>query len=254
MPLDRFGAVVKAALVAGVCAGLLVAAVQFVWTEPIVDQAIALEEQRRAAERLHMKAPSAQESSAVVEREGQKKGLFLGFGLYGIAWGLLFGAAYFISQPRLPGAGRVGRGIFLALCAYWAVALMPFLKYPGNPPGVGDESTIDYRQRLYLAILVFDILVIGAAFALRRWLASRTGPRPALLLALGFVALCSGVLYFGLPDNPDPSQMPMDLVTSFRVHSLAGLTLFWLALGVCFGFALRLMSKTGRAPGAAPSA
>src|SRR2546422_745625 len=57
--IDPFGAVIKAALIAGVVAGLLVATVQFVWTEPIVDRAIVLEEQLHGADRSHAETEQA---------------------------------------------------------------------------------------------------------------------------------------------------------------------------------------------------
>src|SRR6185312_4112823 len=108
--LDSFGAIVKSALVAGLAAGLIVAAVQYVWTEPVIDRAITLEEQLHAAGNAHT-AAGAQEAPPVVDRPTEKKGLFLGYTIYGLAWGLLFGAAYTIAQARLPLRGRFGRGL-----------------------------------------------------------------------------------------------------------------------------------------------
>jgi len=237
LTFDPLGVVIKAALLAGLVAGLLVATVQFVWTEPIVDRAISVEEQVHAADRHGIAEPPP-----VVDRPTQKKGLFLGYAIYGIAWGLLFGSAYAIAQPHLPGSwGRLRRGLLLALAAYWAVGLLPFLKYPANPPGVGDPDTIDFRQRLYLAMLVGAILLVAAAYGAGRRAAPRLGQLGASALTLGIVAAGSVVLFFGLPNNPDAIRAPLPLVLDFRLHSLAGITLFWLLTGLGFGLALRLL-------------
>ena len=228
MRADPFGAVIKAALLAGIVAGLLVATVQFVWTEPIVDRAIVLE-----AELHHGEAADA---PPIVDRPTQKKGLFLGYAIYGVAWGLLFGAGYAIAQPHLPASwGRARRSLLLALGAYWAVGLLPFLKYPANPPGVGDPDTIDFRQRAYLAMLVGGVLLVAAAYA---------AGRRATPLGLAVLVAGSAALFWGLPQNPDEIRTPMSLVTDFRVHSLAGITLFWLLVGS--GFALSQKLLTGR--------
>ena len=237
MNLDSFGAIIKSALVAGLVAGLFVAAVQFVWTEPVVDSAITLEEQRHAAENAHAAAAAAPAAEAppVVDRPTQKKGLFLGYTIYGLAWGLLFGAAYTLAQPFLPVNGRLGRGLLLAASAFWAVALLPFLKYPANPPGVGDPDTIDFRQHVYLGMLVGGVVVAALALTTYRKISSARGSGLGAVVGLGMAAAGSVALFVGLPQNPDVVRMPMALVMEFRVHSVVGLGLFWLVLGAVFG-------------------
>ena len=47
--------------------------------------------------------------------------------------------------------------------------------------------------------------------------------------------MLSVVLYLLMPGNPDEVTMPADLVQSFRVLSLVGLSLFWIVLGFLFG-------------------
>ena len=239
MSLDSFGAIIKSALIAGLGAGMVVAAVQFVWTEPIVDRAISIEEQLHAAEHNHAAGAGSTEATEepppVVDRPTQKKGLFLGYAIYGVAWGLLFGAAYTIGQNKLPGAGRTGRGLALAAASYWSIGLLPFLKYPANPPGVGDPDTIDFRQHIYLILLVCGILAVGIAVAMRQWATGRRRLKMAIWLPVAWLALASALLYFGLPNNTDAIRTPMPLVNEFRLHSLAGITLFWLVVGCAFG-------------------
>src|SRR5207244_4115068 len=86
-------------------------------------------------------ADDTHEEMPIVSRDVQKLGLFLGWFLYAVGWACLFGAIYFLAQKWLPGSATWQRGLAMAALAYWAIALLPFLKYPANPPGVGDPAT-----------------------------------------------------------------------------------------------------------------
>ena len=232
------GTIMKAAVIAGLLAGLTAAVFHLVVTEPIIDRAIAVEEQRHAADGEH--------EQPVVTREVQKGGLVVGFVAYGLIWSVLFGIAYRIAQPWLPGNGRLRPRWLAALACYWAVALFPFLKYPANPPGVGDPETIAYRQALYLAFLGLSILGVAVAFALsRRDRAARAGRRWLAPAALAVFCL---IVYLVMPANPDPIEMPPDVVATFRTLSLAGLTLFWVVMGFFFAVLLKGRSANGPRP------
>jgi hypothetical protein len=52
-------------------------------------------------------------------------------------------------------------------------------------------------------------------------------------------AVYAVALYLAMPANPDPVRMPADLVWTFRAISLAGLVVFWLALGTSFQWLAR---------------
>lgn len=243
MQAASLGTVLKAALIAGILAGLVVSAFHYVATEPVFDQVIALEEQMSHA------AGQSDAAEPMVSREEQRGGLFVGFAIYGIAWGLLFTLIFQVVQRWLPPAELRGKGWFLAGALYWAVALLPFLKYPANPPGVGDPETVGYRQGLYVSFLMLSAAAtILAVVVSRSWNSNAPWGRTNLLAGLGFLAVAAAVLYFGMPDSTDPVQMPANLVFRFRTLSLAGLTLFWAVYGVAFG---RLIRNAGHAPAAA---
>ncbi len=142
------------ALLAGVLAGFLVASFHFFTTEPLLQRAIDLE----AAHRQAAGQPLAPE---LFTRSTQRAGLFLGYLLYGVGWGLLFGVICSLvflgtNQSREPrSAWR--QLLWLVVICYWTVGLFPQLKYPANPPGVGSPATITYRQELYLGCLVLSV-------------------------------------------------------------------------------------------------
>jgi predicted cobalt transporter CbtA len=222
MPLST---ILWSALLAGIVAGLAAAAFHFLATEPVIDRAITLETLRRRAEGTYQEP--------MVGRGAQQIGLFVGFLIYGLTWSLLFGAVFHLAQRWQPDWSPMRRGLAVALVAYWSVALFPFLKYPANPPGVGDPDTITYRQALYLGSLGLSVLGTALAIALAR--SRRRGWRPAL----AFLAVFALAVYVVLPGNPDAIEMPMPIVMTFRALSIAGLTLFWAVLGVTFGALLR---------------
>ena len=205
--------VLRAAVMAGLAAGLTVAVFHLVATEPVIDQAVALEEQ--------LSGSGGDHEEPVVSRRAQRVGLVIGFLLYGLTWALPFGVIYQLGQRWLPSLTRLKQALLLALLGYWSVGLLPFLKYPANPPGVGDPETIGYRQALYLGRLT-------------------STPSWPLLLTVALLGVVSATIYVVMPSSPDEVRMPTDLLVTFRALSAIGLTLFWAVLGFLFG---KLLSK-----------
>ncbi len=61
---------------------------------------------------------------------------------------------------------------------------MPFVKYPANPPSVGDPGTITKRTVLYLIMILISLLAAVTAVRLRELLAERLTGSTAALLAI----------------------------------------------------------------------
>ena len=215
------------ALLAGLVAALVVACFHFVATEPLVEQAINLETQRHMAE--------GDFEEPLLSRDLQRVGLFIGFLMYGATWALLFTAAYAITQRWLPGRTPAAQGAWLAALGFWALALVPFLRYPASPPGVGNPDTIELRQQLYVAVLLIGILGAVAAVALDRQLLRR-GVDAAKRLATGgaLLFIWTAVVLLVMPGSSDATGTPPDLILRFRILSLLGLALFWALLGAGF--------------------
>jgi hypothetical protein len=225
--------VLRAAVLAGLIAGAIASAFHLVLAEPVIERALELEKQTKAQH-------GGKEDMPVVSRPAQRKGLVAGLLLYGVMWGVLFAILYVLleSRRRLWDAGT--SGWLLALVLGWAVAWFPFLKYPANPPGVGEAATIGYRQLLYVGFIVLSAVGTAVAF-LFHLRASRTsdtgGGRRLSIIAV--YAIYAVVLYLAMPWNPDPVRMPAGLVWMFRAISLAGLVVFWVALAMSFQWLVR---------------
>jgi predicted cobalt transporter CbtA len=212
--------VLVSAIVAGLIGGAIASAFHGLFTEPVIDRAIAAEEERAAAQ------PGHHSEEPVVSRRGQKMGLVVGLLLYGTTWGLLVGLALHATREWAPrGWSLARRGTVLAGLIGWSAAIFPFIKYPANPPGVGEPESIGYRQTLYIGFIALAVLGLALATALRRraggWLV------PALFYAAWAVGL-----YVLMPPNPDPVRLSEAIVRPFRALSLAGLVIFWVVLGV----------------------
>jgi predicted cobalt transporter CbtA len=216
-------AALKAAVLAAVVAALVVTVWHQVVTERLIDAAIELEGAAHVAE--------AEEP--VVSRGAQRVGLGLALLLYGVSWALVLGAVFTLVQRWLPGGSLGWRATALVALAAWAFALLPFLKYPASPPGVGDPETIGARQALYLAVIVLGAL--GAVGALL--LGHRLEGHGALgwLAALAAYAAYAALIFLALPPNPDSTPIPADLLAAFRLRTGLGLVLFWAVFAAAFG-------------------
>ena len=234
-----FNTVLRTAVLAGLVAAVAVALFHQVATEPLIDAAIEIEESRAAA---HATGEAA-EGAPVVSRDAQRIGLMVGVPLYGVAMGILFCIAFFLVQRLRPGLDPIKRGALLGLAGYWCLALAPFLKYPANPPGVGDPETIQARVFLDLAMKVLLLAAAAASFAV----AGRGSLRPWMLVVAN--VLFGAVLFAVLPVNTDPVAMPGGLLLQFRALSLAGLTLLWGLMTALFVWQLK--RSTGEGPAGA---
>jgi predicted cobalt transporter CbtA len=119
-----------------------------------------------------------------------------------------------------------------------AFTVMPFLKYPANPPAVGDPATISERQWKYLALIFLSLVILSAATRLSGTLRERQWPDAERLIAVGLaVVVPLGLVCALLPPFPDAIEVPANLLWRFRIASLGGNLLLWAVLTVAFGAA-----------------
>lgn len=172
-------------------------------------------------------------------RTVQVAGGMAGAVLYGSLLGVVVGVVFAAVRHRLPFRDDWRRCVVLAVAGFVTVALVPALKYPANPPSVGDPATAGRRTALYLILLACSALASWSAWRLWRTLAARgvDEPRRAGLVALAYGAIV-GVAMVGLPPNPDANTAPAQLVWHFRVASLGGALVLWTVTGLTLGWLL----------------
>ncbi|MDC0928009.1 CbtA family protein [Nitrosopumilus sp.] len=216
-------------LLSGALAGLVHGTVNFTIVEPYLDQAIGIENQSLFASG---EAEDNLEFWAEYEsyRVWQKSGQVLAGVILGIAMGSLFGIVYALSRNSLPGKNDVTKAVVLSAIMWLTLYLIPFLKYPANPPTVGDADTVVFRTILYLSFIV--ISGIGA-FAFYK-LSTKFQNNKKYLGIIGY-SIFIIIVFFAMPENPDEITAPMNLVNEFRLVSILGVSSFWASIGFILG-------------------
>lgn len=183
----------------------------------------------------------------VFSRTVQRWGLLGAMALYGLAVGGLFGFAFAFLAPRIRRGSGPTRSFRLAAAGFVCLWLVPSLKYPANPPGVGDPSTIGGRTALYLAAVAVSLGAALSAWAvLRRLEDAGVPPRIRRVLGVGGYVAAIGLAYGLLPASPASPRVPPGLLWGFRLASASVQGVLWAVLGASFGW---LSSRWGaRAP------
>jgi predicted cobalt transporter CbtA len=217
-------------MLSGLVAGLLALAFAHIFGEPPVVSAIDFES---AAQAATGETPEPE----LVSREVQSTiGLATAVVVYAVAFGGLFSLAFAVAYGRIGRLSARATAAVLALGGYLVVFVVPFLKYPANPPAVGNHDTISQRTGWYLAMVVASVLLAVAAAYLGRRLASRLGAWNATLTAGAAFVVTVALVQFLLPTiNEVPDAFPATVLWDFRVASLGTQLVMWATLGLVFG-------------------
>jgi hypothetical protein len=232
-------------LIAGLCGGIAGSCFGEVVGEGPVAQSIARE---RAADR----ATGMPADPELVSRRVQRAiGLPLAVGLYGVAAGGLFALCFAVVHGRLGRASPAATAVWLAGVAFVVVYLVPFLKYPANPPGVGDPETIGTRTRLYVVMVAISLLAAVASSRIGRLLARRAPPLIAHATSVAaYVVVSVGAAAALPPVHELPAAFPADTLWSFRWASIGMVAVVWAIIAVVFAMgAERVLAVGPRAQG-----
>src|SRR5438128_2300820 len=119
-------------MLVGLVAGLLALAFATAFGEPQVDRAISFESQ---AARAAGEPPGL----ALVSRGVQKTvGLATALAVYSVGFGGLFALAFAVAYGRIGHVSPRATAALVALGGFVTVVLVPFIKYPANPPAIGN--------------------------------------------------------------------------------------------------------------------
>jgi predicted cobalt transporter CbtA len=214
-------------LLAGAIAGTFLSTINQGIVEPFIERAIALENQKAAMEGELLDPFQFQNY-----RIWQKGGEIAAGTILGISYGALFGIVFAYSRDSIPGSNNKKKALILAAFMLFVLYIVPGLKYPANPPAVGDPETIGVRQTMYISYLsISGLSALGLAYAYRKLgkIQSKKAIIPAAYAAIMLAA------YFAMAPNPDLVTAPMDLVMSFRIVTGFTISMFWGLLGLILG-------------------
>ncbi len=235
-------------MLVGLAAGLLAFAFSFLFGEPQVQHAIAFEDHLA---RLHHEPPDVESVSRGVQRT---LGLLTGTVVMGVALGGLFSLVFAWAYGRIGAIGPRLTAAVLALGAYLTITVVPFTKYPANPPTIGNPATIGRRTVLFVAMIAISIFAAVAAARIRRQLLPRLGGWDATALAAAAFLAVVVVAEVMLPAvHETPKGFPADVLWRFRIASLGVNATLWTTLGLGFGVAAeRLVDSRDTARSAVP--
>lgn len=265
-------------VLAGAVGGLFAFVFGRIFAEPQIQRAIDYEGGRDAAQQALDRAAGLPVEAAEMDVFSRTVQADIGIGaaliVFGMAMGALFAVAYLVCLGR---AGRLTArplAVLVAAGAFVSLYLVPFLKYPANPPAIGHDETIRQRSSLYLLMVACSVLFLVLAV----WLGSRLRPRfgtwnATLLAGLAFIA-ATGIVMALLPsfgelaanrefhqatETPAPLTgpdgtivfpgFPADVLFSFRLYSIGAQLLMWTVIGLVFGpLAQRLLDPDRARP------
>lgn len=229
-------------MLAGLVAGVFALVVAYLLGESPVDAAIAFEES-------HSHEHGGEE---LVSRAMQSTGgLATGVLVFGVAIGGIAALAFAVALGRIGRFGPRATALLVALGALLCVYVVPFLKYPPNPPAVGDPDTIGQRTTLYFLMILLSILLMVAAVILGKRLAPRLGNWNATVAAAAAFVVAAGLAFAFLPSfNEVPKGFPATVVWEFRLATLAIQVTLWTCFGLVFGYLAERLLTPGTATAA----
>jgi hypothetical protein len=215
-------------MLVGVLAGLLAIVFGSLFGEPQINNAIAFE----AAH-----APPGDHEHELVSRTWQSTvGLATAVFVYGAALGGVFGLAFAFVYGRLGRLGVRATSVLVAAAGFVAVFAVPFVKYPANPPAVGNPQTIGQRTTLYVLMVVISTAAVIVAALAGRSLRERLGAWNAGLAAVGVFLAIVTAAGAALPAIDEvPGDFSATVLWRFRLASLGMQLVLWATLGLLFG-------------------
>ncbi len=235
------GSLVLRGLLVGLVAGLLAFGFAKTFAEPVIGVAIDFESAHDEAERqaqIKNGITPAPEEPEIFSRTVQSTvGLLTGVLAVGAGIGGLFGVLFAFANGRMGNLGPGATSTLLSLYGLWSVYVIPALKYPPNPPAVGEPETIALRTGVYFLIMAISIAATIGALMLRKRLMEKFGSWTGSVYA--FLAYLVVICFFllVLPSiNEVPENFPAVTLYEFRIFSLGTQTILWVSIGLMFGW------------------
>jgi hypothetical protein len=233
LPLNIIRPNVRALLIRGILAGALAGLLGFgfawVFGEPQVDLAIGFEH-------MHAAAGEASEPELVSRAVQSTAGLLTGILVYGCAFGGILSLVFAYAYGRIGHISPRATALIVAVLGFATLTLVPQIKYPANPPSVGEPDTIAVRTVLYFMMIALSVIAAIAAASTARQLARRLGAwNSAMIGGAAYLTAITLVMFILPPVNDVPTHFSATTLWNFRLVSLGIHAVLWTAFGLIFG-------------------
>ena len=268
-------------LLAGALGGVLAFLFARIFAEPQIQKAIDYESARDAAQDALDKAaglPVAVGDPDIFSRTIQADvGIGVALIFFGAAMGGLFAVAYSLYLGRAGNLRPRTLALLVAGGGFLGLYLVPFLKYPANPPAIGHEDTIRQRSEVYLIMVTASVLFLVLSAWLGKRLQARFGTWNATLIAGAVFIVATGIVMLILPalghlaankqfhqatETPAPLTdasgkivfpgFPADVLFNFRLFSVANQLILWATIGLVFAPMAERLLAPKKAPAREP--
>jgi predicted cobalt transporter CbtA len=218
-------------MLVGIVAGLLVFGFARWIGEPQIERAIAFET------RMDQAKGEAPEPEMVSRKVQKSIGLLTGTVVYGTAIGGLFGLVFAYAYGRNSITSSRALSTLVAGMGFVTIVLVPNLKYPANPPSVGNPNTIGVRTAAFFLLIALSIVAMVLAVKIHRYFNIRYGAWNSSLLAAAFFIVFISIVFHFLPEIDEvPAGFPVTLMWRFRIAALEIQAVLWTTLGLLFGW------------------
>jgi len=232
--------IIARGLVAGAIGGVLAFLFARTFVEPVITRALAYEESHE----------QGHEHGIELFTRGVQANVGMGFGVLGfsVAMGALFAVVYCVLYGRVGNLSPRSLSVALAGGMFMSLYVIPFLKYPPNPPASSLEETIRQRTLLYLLMVVLSAALLVAAVYLGHRLVAQFGLWSATLMGAAAYVVAVAVVMLVLPTiDETPGDFSADVLYEFRLYSLGTQFVLWAMIGLVFGsMADRLLGQPRR--------
>jgi predicted cobalt transporter CbtA len=240
------GSLLLRGMIVGFVAALLSFGLLKTMGEPAVDRAIAFESamdeakakaEHDAAVARGENPPPYEEEPELVSRAVQGGiGLFTGVTVYNVAFGGLFALAFAICFGRMGDYSPRGTAALIAISGFIAVYAVPILKYPANPPSIGNPDTIGMRTAIYFGMILLSFASMLVAWNVRNRLVDQHGAWNATLIGAAVYIVAVVLIALAMPPlNEVPESFPAVVLWQFRLASLGAQAIMWTVIGLGFG-------------------
>jgi hypothetical protein len=224
----------------GVVVGLLVGGYFNVFNVPVMEWAISLEGAAAAEAAASGSANAEEAGGSDISLGEQRIGFAVGLAVFGVLFGAIFTGMYHLVRRATPGWNIWAWAVIAGLLCFWAVTLFTQMRYPPNPPGIGEEESLLMRQLFQLVFILVSLASAAGVCLAAKFINESGASGIGRFIRYGGVAVAYAVvaivLAYATPANPDttPDWLPNSLVILFRTFTITGFFLLWMgiALGV----------------------